>query len=144
MGLPTLDKFSPQCPSSQSSAICIGPTLSKPNSSLERKLCVEYWLFKRMPSGKWCGLLARGLVKLWGSPEPQQAGNPSPGPCCPSGNPPTPGVGILLWHFWQRALTDSPRNRELHHKRWTPLLDGTVGNSAEKYAETTVTSYTEV
>ena len=142
MGLPTLDKFSPQCPRSHlPSALALH--FQNPIQVWRENICVEYWLFIRMPSGKWCGSLARGLVKLWGSPE-MQAGNPSPAPCCPSGNPPTSGAGILLQHFWQSPLTDGPRNREqLHHKRWTALLDGTVGNSAEKYAAITVTSYTE-
>lgn len=140
MGLPTLDKLS-QSRKHLPSALALH--FQNPIQVWRENMCVEYWLFKRMSSGKWHGSLARGLIKLWGSPE-LQAGNPSPGPCCPSENAPTPGAGILLWHFWQRALTGGPRNRELHHKRWTLLLDRTVENSAEKYAETTVTSYTEV
>ena len=89
MGLPTLDKFSPQSPRSH-----LPPALALHFQNLiqvwRENTCMKYWLFKRMPSGKWCGSLARGLVKLWGSPE-LQAGNPSPGPCCPSGNSPTQG-----------------------------------------------------
>ena len=130
MGLPTLDKFSPQSPRSHlPSALALH--FQNLIQVWRENICVKYWLFKRMPSGKWCGSLARSLVKLWVSPE-LQAGNPSPGPCCPSGNPPTQGqasfYGISGRAPWWTVLeTGSYIVRDgLHY--WIELLQILVRN----------------
>lgn len=74
-----------------------------------------------------------------------QAGNPSPGPCCPLRECPHPRgqasfYGISGREPWQAV----PETGATLTRDGLLLLDRTVENSAEKYAETTVTSYTEV